>query len=81
MVLDPLGVGEQSPTPTRTQFIGGLYKLLTLEITIFGVEKVDETPTIHFAVAAVQCKKFCPEWLNWPGRLAGISEGSRRISK
>ena len=26
-------------------------------------------------VAAAQCKKICPERLNWPGRLAGISEG------
>ena len=26
-------------------------------------------------------KKICPERLNWPGRLAGISEGARRISK
>ena len=25
-------------------------------------------------VAATQCKKFCLERLNWPGRLAGISE-------
>ena len=22
-----------------------------------------------------------PEWLNWPGRLAGISEGARSILK
>ena len=25
--------------------------------------------------------KICPERLNWPGRLAGISEGHRGISK
>ena len=25
-------------------------------------------------------KKICPERLNWPGRLAGIFEGTRRIS-
>ena len=25
--------------------------------------------------------KVCPERLNWPGRLAGISEGASRISK
>jgi hypothetical protein len=34
-----------------------------------------------FRVVAAQCKKICPERLNWPGRLAGISEGYRRISK
>ena len=34
-----------------------------------------------FRVAAAQCKKICPERLNWPGRLAGISEGHRGISK
>ena len=27
-----------------------------------------------FRVAAAQCKYICPEWLNWPGTLAGISE-------
>ena len=26
-------------------------------------------------------KKGCPERLNWPGRLAGNSEGASRISK
>jgi hypothetical protein len=26
-------------------------------------------------------KKICPERLNWPERLAGISEGAREISK
>ena len=35
----------------------------------------------HKIVAAAQCKQICPEWLNWPGRLAGTSEGARRISK
>ena len=34
-----------------------------------------------FRVAAAQCKKICPERLNWPGKLAGISEGHRGISK
>jgi len=32
-----------------------------------------------FRVAAAQCKKNGPERLNWPGRLAGISEGARSI--
>ena len=26
-------------------------------------------------------KIFCPEWPNWPGSLAGISEGAWSISK
>ena len=30
-----------------------------------------------FRVAAAQCKNICPEWLNWPGSLAGISEGAQ----
>ena len=34
-----------------------------------------------FRVAAAQCKKICPDGLNWPGRLAGISEGAPWISK
>ena len=34
-----------------------------------------------FRVAAAQCKKICPVGLNWPGRLAGIFEGARSISK
>jgi hypothetical protein len=34
-----------------------------------------------FRVAAAHCKKYCPERLNWFGRLAGISEGASRISK
>ena len=34
-----------------------------------------------FRVTAAQCKKICPERLNWPGRLAGISEGAQWISK
>ena len=56
------------PLSTHTNY-NSFYKwtkLLTLEITIFGLKKV----------AAAQYKKFCPERLNWPGRLAGISEGA-----
>ena len=30
---------------------------------------------------AAQCKNVCPERLNWPGWLAGISERARGISK
>ena len=27
-------------------------------------------------VAAAQCKRICPERLNRPGRIAGLSEGA-----
>ena len=29
----------------------------------------------------VSAEKICQERLNWPGRLAGIAEGARMISK
>ena len=55
-------------------------KLLTLKITIFGLKMMVKSGLeriilkFHspFRVAAAQCKKICPEWLNWPGWLAGI---------
>ena len=40
-----------------------------------------EIPQAPDKVAAAQCKKICTVGLNWPGRLAGISEGARSISK
>ena len=43
-----------------------------------GLEKINLK--FAFRVAAAQCKKICPERLNWSGRLAGISEGHRGIS-
>ena len=59
------------------------------KITIFGLkmmvksglEKIFQNSTMAFRVAAAQCKKICPERLNWPGRLVGNSEGASRISK
>ena len=33
-----------------------------------------------FRVAAAQGKKNCPERMNWPGWIAGISGGARGIS-
>jgi hypothetical protein len=42
-----------------------------------GLEKI----IFSFRVAAAQCKNICPERLNWPVWLAGISEGARGISK
>ena len=57
-------------------------------MTIFGLKMMVESGLekiilkFHpFRVAAAQCRKFCPEMLNWPGCLAGISEGARGISK
>ena len=41
--------------------------------SIFFYFEIHRAP---FRVAAAQCKKICPERLNWPGRLAGISEGA-----
>jgi hypothetical protein len=35
---------------------------------------------LEFFIAAAQCKNIGPERLNWPGRLAGISEGAHSIS-
>ena len=40
-----------------------------------------ENSTSLFRVAGAQCKKSCPERLNWPGMLAVNSEGASRISK
>ena len=39
------------------------------------VKKSFQNSTMAFRVAAIQCKKICPERLNWPGRLAVISKG------
>ena len=47
-----------------------------------GLEKNHfEITCAPFRVAAARCRKICPERLNWPGWLAGISEGERGISK
>ena len=40
-----------------------------------------EFSILKLKVAAAQSKKIVPERLNWPGRLAGISEGARSILK
>ena len=73
-------------TQARTHFISGRK---SFEITIFdfkmmvksGLEFLFWNSPSPFRVAAAQCKKVCPEGLNWPDRLAGISEGARWISK
>ena len=46
-------------------------------MTIFGLKMMMKSGL----VAAAQYKKIGPERLNWPGRLAGISEGARSILK
>ena len=63
------------------------YFLLSHEIDIFGLKVVVKSGlgkiilNFTFRVAAAQCKNIGPERLNWPGRLADISEGARSISK
>ena len=54
--------------------------LSKMQIIIFELKNDGKKwPRIYFEI--VQCKQICPERLNWPGRLAGISEGARGISK
>ena len=53
-------------------------KISSLEIIIFELKNDGKKwSRIYFRVAAAQCKNICPEWPNWPGSLAGISEGAR----
>ena len=66
-------------TPARTYSIIGLKSPL-LKLTIFGLEMMKKSgleffilKSSKFRVAAAQCKQICPERLNYPGRLAGIS--------
>ena len=40
-----------------------------------GIFSRFQDSTMAFRVAAAQCKNIYQEWLNWPGRLEGISEG------
>ena len=44
-------------------------------------KKYFEIPRAPSELLLPSAKKICPERLNWPGRLAGISEGAHRISK
>ena len=46
---------------------------LSSYITTFLFVKIDSP----FRVAAAQCKNICPDWPNWLGSLAAISEGAR----
>jgi hypothetical protein len=58
-------------------------------MTIFGLNMMAKSGLeknilkfhMPFRVAAAQCRKICPERLNWPGWLAGVSEEARGISK
>ena len=73
-------------TPARTLFISGIS---SLEITIFyfkmmvknGLDFLFWNSPIPIKVVAAQCKNTYPEWPNWHGNLAGISEGAQWISK
>ena len=60
-------------------------KILSLEIIIFELEndgkkwsriyfEIDRAPS---ELLLPNAKFICPEWPNWPGSLAGISEGAR----
>ena len=56
--------------------------------TIFGLKLMMKSGLknslkFHDGLQSCCCpvQKICPERLNWPGRLAGISEGHRGISK
>ena len=60
-------------------------KILSLDIDIFGLEIMMKSGP-HFFILKKQAplefllpstKQICPERLNWPGRLAGVSEGVR----
>ena len=54
------------------------------KLDIKNLFKVHSNFEIHRAPSELllpSAKKICPERLNWPGRLAGISEGARWISK
>jgi hypothetical protein len=44
-------------------------------MTIFGLKVMVKSGPLPFRFAAAQCRKICPEVLNWPGWLAGISDG------
>ena len=48
--------------------------------TIFGLKMIVKSG-LEKNILRAQCKEIWPEGLNWPGRLAGISEGASRISK
>jgi hypothetical protein len=64
-------------------------KISGLETNIFELKMMVKSGLFYFEillfspfrVAAAKCKKICPDKLNWPGRLAGNSEGASRISK
>ena len=61
------------PKPTQG-FPLGKNKYILVAVTSSGILKAKHEPA---RVSAAQCKKICPERLNWPDRLAGISEGTR----
>ena len=77
-----------SLTPPRTA------GLKSLEITIFGLKMMLKSGLEFFVLKSYMSLQSCCypvqkyllrkaelAWLNWPGSLAGISEGAHRISK
>ena len=58
-------------------------KILSLEMTIFGLKVIVKSGLEKIILKFhVPLQSYCcPEGLNWPGWLAGISEGARGISK
>jgi hypothetical protein len=53
-------------------------KISSLEIDIFDLKMMVKSGLDFFILspfraAAAQCKKICPERLNWPGRLAVVN--------
>ena len=76
-----MGVKIELNTPPRTPRISRLksqiLKPTFLSGRFFYFEILQAPSQLLLPIA----KRSCPESLNWPGRLAGISEGASRISK
>ena len=74
-------------TPARTHFITGL-KSRVLKLSFLTLKEGEKWSRIFYfeihrahSELLLPSAKICPERLNWPGRLAGIFEGARWISK
>ena len=81
-----IGIAFQLALHTNQDSQNKRTKISVLETNIFGLKKMKsgldfEIPLALSELLLPSAKKICPERLNWPGRLAGISEGASRISK
>ena len=81
-------IASINATPARTLFISGLksrvMKLPFLSLKMMvksGLEFILKLTEPLQSCCCCQCKNICPDWPNWPGSLAGISEGAQSISK